>query len=98
LPSGRSEAVMVTTSENATVIPPPVNGCLMLNASPNNTAPGVRFGDAGMVLLRMDLNWPFATARRSGSRNFSGTCGTFFGKEKCQSIWWACIRRVYWTM
>ena len=34
----------------ATVIPPPVSGCRMLNASPSSTAPGVRLGAAGQGL------------------------------------------------
>ena len=35
-------------SERATVIPPPVKGCLMLNESPNKIAPGVGRGQAAM--------------------------------------------------
>jgi hypothetical protein len=69
---------IVTTSENATVMPPPVKGWRMLNASPSNTAPGVRDGLAGIVLFRIDLNAPFFTAARSGSRSFAGTCGAIF--------------------
>ena len=49
-----------------------------LNASPRCTAPGVRAGDAGIVLFCIDLNFPFFTASRSGARSFSGTCGTIF--------------------
>ena len=56
---------IVTTSENATVMPPPVKGWRMLNASPSNTAPGVRDGFAGIVLFRIDLNAPFFTAARA---------------------------------
>ena len=45
---------------------------------PEHTAPGVRDGLAGIVLFRIDLNAPFFTAARSGSRSFAGTCGAIF--------------------
>ena len=47
-----------------------------MNASPRRTAPGVRDGCAGIVLFIIDLNAPPRTALVSGSRSFSGTCGT----------------------
>jgi hypothetical protein len=49
-------------SERATVIPPPVKGCLMLKESPNKIAPGVGRGFAAMLLFCMDLMFPLSIA------------------------------------
>ena len=63
-----------TISERATVIPPPVKGCLMLNASPMRRAPGVGLGIAGIVLFGMDRMFPFSMAARNEACIFSGSC------------------------
>lgn len=60
-------------SEKATVIPPPVRGCLMLNASPIKSAPGVGRGAAGMLLFGIDLMFPLSTAAMKASYNSGGT-------------------------
>jgi len=49
-------------SDNATVIPPPVKGCLILNASPIKSAPGVGSGAAGMLLFGIVLMLPLSMA------------------------------------
>lgn len=56
-------------SERATVIPPPVKGCLMLNESPNKSAPGVGRGVAGMLLFCIVLMFPFSTAARKAFKS-----------------------------
>jgi len=49
-------------SDNATVIPPPVKGCLILNAPPIKSAPGVGCGAAGMLLFGIVLVLPLSMA------------------------------------
>jgi len=59
-------------SDKATVIPPPVKGCLILNASPNKRAPGVDWGVAGMLLLVIVLIFPFSIAAMNAERSSGG--------------------------
>lgn len=54
-------------SDNATVIPPPVKGCRMLNASPIKSAPGVGCGAAGMLLFGIVLMLPLSMAAMNES-------------------------------
>lgn len=56
-----------TISDRATVIPPPVKGWRILNASPNRSAPGVGRGLAGMLLFGMVLMFPLSTAAINAS-------------------------------
>ena len=56
---------MKTTSLNATVIPPPVNGCRIFSASPRIINPGVLFGAAGRKELGMDRREPRSRASRN---------------------------------
>jgi len=60
-------------SDKATVIPPPVKGWRMLKASPMRRAPGVGYGDAGMLLFGMLLMFPLSTAAIKEACNSGGT-------------------------
>jgi hypothetical protein len=59
-------------SDNATVIPPPVKGCRMLNASPINSAPGVGSGAAGILLFGIVLMLPLSIAAMKESWSSGG--------------------------
>jgi hypothetical protein len=61
-------------SDNATVIPPPVKGCLMLNASPIKSAPGVGCGSAGMLLFGIVLMLPLSMAATNELYISGGIC------------------------
>lgn len=62
----------MTTSDKATVIPPPVKGCRILNESPSKIAPGVGCGAAGMLLLAIVFMFPSSTAEMKPHRNSGG--------------------------
>ena len=57
---GLRRFLITTTSEKATVIPPPVKGCRILNASPIRSAPGVGRGAPGMLLFGIVFMFPFS--------------------------------------
>lgn len=58
----RSQKISQYNNIKATVIPPPVKGCRILNESPSKRAPGVVDGAAGMLLLFIVLMFPFSIA------------------------------------
>ena len=62
-----------TTSDRATVIPPPVKAFLMLNASPIKRAPAVGQGVPDVVLLGIDLMFPFLIEAKKAWYSSGGT-------------------------
>lgn len=73
--SGLRRLRSVTTSLKATVIPPPVNGCRMLRASPRITRPGVVFVAAGRKEFGIDRSWPCSKAAMKAGCTDSGSEG-----------------------
>ncbi|WRX15159.1 hypothetical protein QQP08_007646 [Theobroma cacao] len=72
---GLRRSLITTTSDSATVIPPPVIGCRILNASPIKSAPGVGSGAAGMVLFAIVLMlFCFSTAEIKAVYSSGGIC------------------------
>lgn len=65
-------------SERATVMPPPVRGCLMLTASPIRRTPGVGRGAAGMLLFGIDFMFPLSAAAIKAAYSSGGTCNKQF--------------------
>lgn len=64
-------------SERATVMPPPVRGCLMLTASPIRRTPGVGRGAAGMLLFGIDFMFSLSAAAIKEAYSSGGTCKQF---------------------
>lgn len=81
LERGRRRSRSTTISASATVIPPPVKGCRMLNASPKRSAPGVDCGAAGMLLFVVLFMFPFSIAAMKAAYNSGGSWNTKFSKS-----------------
>ena len=73
---GANSSANKTASLNATVIPPPVNGCLMLSASPIEIKPAIRLMRGGSHEFGMLRNLPALRARANDGRTQAGRLGS----------------------